>query len=349
RADVCATALPTARTSGSGSDSGRFQCIESTTPWMSSPTDSLASRTSCASRSLGLSISMPSNPSSFTSANRSATEPSISTIVYFTAFRRAGRPARLDADERTPATAMRVAVPIPPASPIPPTVAFSKKDRLSIGPPGGCSVLAIQHGAARLRHRHLRQLCEHELLREEVHVGRQHLVPRQLEPGVGTLPAQDSRERAIGDLLRFVDGLARADARDQVRMLEHERVLVALGVAEDDLPIVRRNDGSVRMQLGHTLRANDPVRDTVGRPLHLAAFGLDHDTARVLILDAEVVVDVAVGWIHADEAPAHGNGALGQRLHHPIDHIQIVDELLHDMIAGEPREVVPVPTLPFHV
>src|SRR5690606_36569003 len=30
-------------------------------------------------------------------------------------------------------------------------------------------------------------------------------------------------------------------------------------------------------------------------------------------------------------------------------HIQIVDELLHDVIAGEPREVVPVPTLPLHV
>ena len=82
----------------------------------------------------------------------------------------------------------------------------------------------------------------------------------------------------------------------------------------------------------------------------LAALAEHGHAVRILVLDGEVVVDVAVA-VAAAHLPAAeaGHGADGMRAEDPVHDVQVVDVLLDDVVAGEPGEVVPVAELPLHV
>jgi len=69
---------------------------------------------------------------------------------------------------------------------------------------------------------------------------------------------------------------------------------------------------------------------------------------RIKIIDFEVIEDIAaLGW----NLPATHRDATHRRLiaHGPGDLIHTVNSLLHEAVAAEPREVVPIPHLPFHI
>ena len=55
---------------------------------------------------------------------------------------------------------------------------------------------------------------------------------------------------------------------------------------------------------------------------------------RILIIDREVIVDVAIHRVGPHLAAAQTDRAQGMRAGGPIDHIQIVDVLLDDVIAA---------------
>ena len=64
------------------------------------------------------------------------------------------------------------------------------------------------------------------------------------------------------------------------------------------------------------------------------------DAVRVLVVDREVVEDVAVLGSGADLPAAHADGAsTGCVPQRPVDDVEVVDVLLDDVVAGEPGEV----------
>jgi len=70
----------------------------------------------------------------------------------------------------------------------------------------------------------------------------------------------------------------------------------------------------------------------------------------VFVIDGEVIIDVAELRPSANLPAAHANRAnrmaVAQR---PVDHIEIMDVLFADVVAGEPGEVEPVADLPFDI
>ena len=70
----------------------------------------------------------------------------------------------------------------------------------------------------------------------------------------------------------------------------------------------------------------------------------------VLVFHCEMVEDVAMFGPRADLPTAQaGDGTNRVIAQDPVHDVQVVDVLFDDVISGEPREVVPVSQLPFHV
>ena len=62
-----------------------------------------------------------------------------------------------------------------------------------------------------------------------------------------------------------------------------------------------------------------------------------------------MIEDVAVLRIGAELSSAHAGGLDRRRAKHPVRHVDVVDVLFNDVIAGEPGEVEPVAQLPLGV
>ena len=114
-------------------------------------------------------------------------------------------------------------------------------------------------------------------------------------------------------------------------------------------PPLGRAGHPVAVAVPFSLAADDLLRDVVLAAGNLAALTADVDAVGVLIIDREVVEDVAVVLARADLSAAEGDGADGVALQRPVHDVEVVDVLLADMITGEPGEIEPVAQLPLHV
>src|SRR5262245_47252050 len=82
----------------------------------------------------------------------------------------------------------------------------------------------------------------------------------------------------------------------------------------------------------------------------LAALAEHGDTVRVFVFDREVVVNLAMPLAGAGLPAAEtGDGFHRMGAEDPIHDVEVVDVLLDNVVAAEPREVVPVFELPFDV
>ena len=82
------------------------------------------------------------------------------------------------------------------------------------------------------------------------------------------------------------------------------------------------------------------------RARDLAAHAGDARAARVLVVDGEVIVDVAELRVGPPLPPAHADRLHRMRAQHPVGDVDVVDVLLDDVVAREPGEVQPVADLP---
>src|SRR5262249_28997838 len=90
-------------------------------------------------------------------------------------------------------------------------------------------------------------------------------------------------------------------------------------------------------------------RDAIPTVQNVAALAGATPAVRVFELHAMMVEDFAVIRAFAHFASAHAVGANGVTLLEPIDHVEVVNVLLDDVIAAQPNEVVPVAHLIFHL
>jgi len=75
---------------------------------------------------------------------------------------------------------------------------------------------------------------------------------------------------------------------------------------------------------------------------HLTVHGKTTPPARILVLDGEVVVDIPEPGLRADLPTPHGKGTHRMLAQDPVDHIEVVHELLDNEIARKPPIVEPV-------
>ena len=173
------------------------------------------------------------------------------------------------------------------------------------------------------------------------------LVPGDFLAAVGGFAAEDGGEGAFGDVLGLVDGLAFADAGDEV--------LVFLFVGVDGLFRWKRHlsPSLGSMMLAQLLVPLVPTTHSPTmslQPLIWRAWLNIVMPFGIFVLDGEVVEDVAVALAAAGLAAAEGgDGFDGVRADDPVHDVEVVDVLLDDVIAGEPGEVVPVADLPLGV
>ena len=122
------------------------------------------------------------------------------------------------------------------------------------------------------------------------------------------------------------------------------RVRIALATAE--LPSVLARDlGSARAHRQRALGAVEHFLDLPVGAVLLAAHREDEAVAGELELEPEVIEDVAELRIGAHLSPADAAHERGMISHRPAHHIELVDMLLNDVIAREPRVVEPVADL----
>ena len=129
-------------------------------------------------------------------------------------------------------------------------------------------------------------------------------------------------------------------------------VVVAPGV-EDPRPfpadaVVVRVGGVVPRGPG-AARAGDGLADVAGATLDLPAHAQAADAVGVFVLHREVVVDVTELRPGPRLPAAHAHALDRVRLQGPVDHVQVVDVLLANVVARQPAEIQPVADLPFHV
>ena len=178
----------------------------------------------------------------------------------------------------------------------------------------------------------------------------ERLFPGDPLAGVGGHAAHDGGQVALGGGLQLVVGLALADRGDEVDVLLDVRVdvlgaLVAPGRVL--APGAQRPLGVG--QVDPALGADHVLADVVVAAGDLAGHRQHLHAARVLEVDREVVVDVAEGRIDPLLAAAHAHRRHRRLADGPLEHVDVVDVLLDDVVARQPGEVQPVADLPLGV
>jgi len=205
------------------------------------------------------------------------------------------------------------------------------------------------------------------LLGNEVLLGRVHQpFPAQSPAGEGGDAGADGRQCALGDPLALIKDVAAADTLDQIDVLllltVDVRALVAPSVlagdahaaiagafGPDDLLAVASGAGAVSAEaqaagpVGVAELGEDVVPD-------VAVVLFPGGVAAVVVLAADVLGDVNLTIVEAAPAAAAQRRDLDRRaVETPVQHVDVVDVLLADLVAGEPGEVIPVVTLPFEL
>src|SRR5262249_40534705 len=146
--------------------------------------------------------------------------------------------------------------------------------------------------------------------------------------------AHDGHERAVGAAFAVVDGLAFADAGEElvVLVLVHvggfAGVLPGLDAAEVHEPVDLGEAGD----MGHAFGGVDVVGVVVGATVDLAAGEDAAPAALELVDDGEVVVGVAGLGAGAGGAPAQGGAAERELVAHgPLEAVHRVHGLLDEV------------------
>src|SRR5262249_13006080 len=157
--------------------------------------------------------------------------------------------------------------------------------------------------------------------------------------------AHDRRRGAVRHRAQVVDRLAVADAPDQLDVLVLVR-LVVLGAGGGSGPFAA---GSVPPPPARPGGTGPPytVRNVFGATWDLPAHAHHMDIVGVFVVNGEMVVDVAELRAGALLPTAHADRADGVGVQRPVDHVEVMDVLLDDVVAGQPGEVEPVAQLPF--
>src|SRR5439155_13789300 len=149
----------------------------------------------------------------------------------------------------------------------------------------------------------------------------------------------------LGDGLGFVERRPSADAGDEVLVFLLIRVYVLL----PESPELSVSRFDVIRAVARTLRAHHCLADFALAAIHLPALAEHSGATGVLELDGEMVVDVTLGRTGPRLASTQCQRLDGMVVERPVDDVQVVHMLFDDVIPGKPREIVPVPELPFHV
>ena len=170
-------------------------------------------------------------------------------------------------------------------------------------------------------------------------VPRALLVLRQVRPAdnlarVGRDAAHDRHQRGLGHVAGLVQRLALANALDQVAMLLDVGAALLFELGHGDLLA-----HELAVAPDRALRAEELLADLVIAALDLPAHAVHDHVVAVVQIDAEEVVLVAA--LPAGP-PAKAQGLHRRPADEPVGHIQIVDVLLHNVVAGHHAEPVPV-------
>ena len=126
--------------------------------------------------------------------------------------------------------------------------------------------------------------------------------------------------------------------------------LVRVVLLASKLPcVLARDRKAIAIRVPLAVGTVDMLADIVDAAVDLPAFGEQLRAARVFKLHAVVVEDVTKLRVGADLTAAHAARLQRVALHRPVDDVEVVHVLLHDVIPGQPREVQPVAQLPLHV
>ena len=181
-------------------------------------------------------------------------------------------------------------------------------------------------------------VAELELLGHQVQLGLERLVPGHGLAGVGRHAAHDRRQGALGDGLQLVERLAFADARDQVDVLLDVRVdVLALGRGTATCWRLRCDGWRSASSASAPWCRRRPPRRCSRSPSICRHMLSDVDAVGVLVVDREVVEDLPVLGAGADLAAAHADGADRVGAERPVDHVEVVDVLLADVVAARAR------------
>ena len=138
------------------------------------------------------------------------------------------------------------------------------------------------------------------VFRAQVSCGFHRVVPGYFLAAVAGLAAEDAGHGVLGDVLSFVDGLAFADARDEVGVFE----LVGRAFRSFEFPSAAGVGSDVGVAVASAFRAGDEFGDDILAMVDLASLAEDRDAVRVFEFDGEVVKDLAVALAEAGLAAA---------------------------------------------
>lgn len=179
----------------------------------------------------------------------------------------------------------------------------------------------------------------------ELEGGVPDLVPGDGFAAVGGFAAHDTGEGGFGDIAGFVDGVALADAIDEVDVF----LFVGVGVGVTEAPGAAVGGLDPVAAVTGAFGAEDGFFDFIVAVIDLAALAEHADAVGVFEFDGEVVVDVAIDGGGSGLASAEAGGADGVGLEDPVHDIEVMDVLFDDVVTAEPGEIVPVAELPFDI
>src|SRR5260370_15113596 len=282
---------------------------------------------------------MPSKPKSFSSLNLSMMDWSPRTMSRLTPLRSLGFLAGAESSAAGRAGNASAAI-----ASVPP-VCFRKSRRLR---KVAMLDLLNKFGSAGHRYRwHGEGHVPGEFLGHQAFLGVHRLLPGDRLPRVRGHAAGDGEQGALSHPDTVVDRLAVANGREEfvVLRLVHVvfRAVIFPGLFADNLmPVARAIHDAFAFGSG------DVLRFIVVATGLLAAIVETARSVFILINNGEVVVDIAQRGPHL--AAAVAGYPRGWRVaHRPGHHVEAVDRLLDDMVAGEPTELIPVAQLHLQV
>ncbi len=109
-------------------------------------------------------------------------------------------------------------------------------------------------------------------------------------------------------------------------------------------------DGAVSaVRVGKAFCADHPFRDVVAASGCLSTHAHHPRSIGIPILDGKMIEDIAERRRSPDLTATHAHAFIGMSAYGPVDDIQVVDMLLHDVISRQPGQKEPVADLPLHI
>ncbi len=185
-----------------------------------------------------------------------------------------------------------------------------------------------------------------EVVRGEVFLGIEGLVPGDDLAGVGGHAAHDAHEGGVSGVFGVVADLTGADVFEEGVVFELVGVLfVAVARAAEGLAV--DEEAATGVEVDGAFEAVEMLADAAGAfASDLAALAEEAEAVGVFELDSVVIEDGAIFFGAADLASSLAGGfdwhlALGD----PVGDIEVVAVLFEDVVAAHPSEEVPVADL----